>query len=108
MQLFLVTFGIYVFLVWLFVWFGPDQIAVWVSREIRRDLMQIVRGVAGGLPMLLVSATFFALAAETWQVVVETEGKAFIALVGLLVALTVGVLVILAETAAQVPHPRGT
>ena len=59
--------------------------------------MQIVRGVAGGLPMLLVSATFFALTAETWQVVVETEGKAFIALVGLLVALTVGVLVILAR-----------
>jgi hypothetical protein len=92
-----VTFGVYAFLVWFCVWFGLDQIAVWVSREIRRDLRRIVRGVAGGLPMLLVFATFFALTAETWQVVVETERKAFIALVGLLVVLILGVLVVLAK-----------
>jgi hypothetical protein len=92
-----VTFGAYAFLVWFCIWFGLDQIAVWVSQEIRRHLMQIVRGVTGGLPMLLVFATFSALTAETWQVIVEIEGKAFIALVGLLVALTLGVLVILAK-----------
>jgi hypothetical protein len=89
-------FGVYVLLVWFFVWFGLDRVAVWVGREILRDLVQIVQGVAGGLPMLLVFAAFFALTAETWQVVVETDRAKFIALIGLLVGLTLGVLVVLA------------
>jgi hypothetical protein len=89
-------FGIYVLLVWFFVWFGIDRVAVWVGREILRDLVQIIQGVAGGLPMLLVFAAFFALTAETWQVVVETDRAKFISLIGLLVALTLGVLIVLA------------
>jgi hypothetical protein len=89
-------FGIYVLLVWFFVWFGIDRVAVWVGREILRDLVQIIQGVAGGLPMLLVFAAFFALTAESWQVVVETDRAKFISLIGLLVALTLGVLIVLA------------
>jgi hypothetical protein len=89
-------FGIYVLLVWFYVWFGLDRVAVWVGREILRDLVQIIQGVAGGLPMLLVFAAFFALTAETWQVVVETDRAKFISLIGLLVGLTLGVLIVLA------------
>jgi hypothetical protein len=90
-------FAIYVILVWFFVWFGLDQVGVWVWREIRNDIMQIVQGVAGGLPMLLVFAAFFALTAETWEIVVETSTTKFLSLVGLLVALTLGVLYLLAN-----------
>jgi hypothetical protein len=91
-----VMFAAYAALVWFFVWFGLDRVGVWVVREIRSDVSQIVQGVAGGLPILLVFAAFFALTAETWQVVVETDTAKFLILVGLLVALTLGVLVILA------------
>jgi hypothetical protein len=90
-------FGAYVpyfALVWLSVWFGLDRVAVWVLREIWRDRAQIVQGITGGLPMLLVFAAFFALAAETWQVVVLTDTRNFLILVGLLVALTLAVLVV--------------
>jgi hypothetical protein len=80
----------------LSVWLGLDRVAVWVGRELRRDFMGIVQGVAGGLPMLLGFAAFFALTAETWQVVVETNRANFLRLVGLLVALTLVVLVVLA------------
>jgi hypothetical protein len=59
--------------------------------------MQIVQGVAGGLPMLLVFAAFFALTAETWEIVVETDTTKFLSLVGLLVVLTLGVLFLLAN-----------
>jgi hypothetical protein len=90
-------FAIYVVLVWFFVWFGLDQVGVWVWREIRNDAMQIVQGVAGGLPMLLVFAAFFVLTAETWEFVVKTSTTKFLSLVGLLVALTLGVLVLLAN-----------
>jgi hypothetical protein len=90
-------FAIYVILVWFWVWFGLDQVSVWVWREIRNDVMQIVQGVAGGLPMLLVFAAFFALTAETWEIVVETSTTKFLSLVGLLVALTLGVLYLLAN-----------
>jgi hypothetical protein len=89
-------FAVYVVLVFVFVWFGLDQVGVWVWQEIRNDVMQIVQGVAGGLPMLLVFAAFFALTAETWEIVVETDTSKFLLLVGLLVALTIGVLVLLA------------
>jgi hypothetical protein len=89
-------FAVYVVLVFLFVWFGLDRVGVWVWREIRDDVMQIVQGVAGGLPMLLVFAAFFALTAETWEIVVETETRKFLVLVGLLVALTIVVLALLA------------
>jgi hypothetical protein len=89
-------FAAYVVLVFLFVWFGLDRVGVWVWREIRNDVMQIVQGVAGGLPMLLVFAAFFALTAETWEIVVETDTKRFLLLIGLLVALTIGVLALLA------------
>jgi hypothetical protein len=90
-------FAIYVVLVWFWVWFGLDQVGVWVWREIRNDIMQIVQGVAGGLPMLLVFAAFFALTAETWEIVVETSTTKYLSLVGLLVALTLGVLFLLAN-----------
>jgi hypothetical protein len=80
----------------LSVWLGFDRVAVWVGRELRRDPIRIVRGVAGGLPTLLGFAAFFALTAETWEVVVETSRANFILLVGLLVALTLVVLVVLA------------
>jgi len=90
-------FAVYVVLVFLFVWFGLDRVGVWVWREINNDVMQIVQGVAGGLPMLLVFAAFFALTAETWEIVVETDTREFLLLVGLLVALTIVVLVLLAS-----------
>jgi hypothetical protein len=90
-------FGIYAILVCFFVWFGLDHVGVWVLREVRNDVMQIVQGVAGGLPLLLVFAIFFVLTAETWEVVVETDTTKFLSLVGLMVALTVGVLFLLAN-----------
>jgi hypothetical protein len=40
---------------------------------------------------------FFALTAETWEVVIETETPQFLALVGLLAALTLGVLFLMAN-----------
>jgi hypothetical protein len=82
--------------VFVFVWFGLDSIAIWILREIRHHFLQILRGIAGGLSLLLVFATFLALTAETWQVVVEAETTKFLALVGLIVGLTLGVLVVLA------------
>jgi hypothetical protein len=88
-------FAVYVFLVWFFVWFGLDRVSLWVWRELWNDRMQIVQGVAGGLPLLLVFAAFFALTAETWEVVVETQTPKFLALIGLLVALLAGVMFLL-------------
>jgi hypothetical protein len=93
----IVLFIVYVFLVWFFVWFGLDRVSYWAWREIWNDLMRIVQGAAGGLPMLLVFAAFFALTAETWEIVVETDTTKFLSLVGLLVALTLGVLFLLAN-----------
>jgi hypothetical protein len=100
-------FGIYLpyfALVCLSVWFGLDRVAVWVLREIWRDRAQIVQGITGGLPMLLVFAAFFALAAETWQVVVLTDTSNFVLLVGLLVALTLAVLVV--QAVRQLRHDQ--
>lgn len=94
----------YFVLVWLSVWFGLDRVAVWVLREIWRDRAQIVQGITGGLPMLLVFAAFFALAGETWQVVVLTETSNFLLLVGLLVALTLAVLVV--QAVRQLHHDQ--
>jgi hypothetical protein len=94
-------FAIYAFLVWFFVWFGLDRVGVWVLREVRNDALQIVQGVAGGLPLLLVFAVFFALTAETWEVVVETDTREFLLLIGLLVALTIGVLFLLVNQQLQ-------
>jgi hypothetical protein len=88
-------FAVYAFLVWFFVWFGLDRVSLWVWRELWNDRMQIVQGVAGGLPLLLVFAAFFALTAETWEVVVETQTPKFLGLIGLLVALIVAVMVLL-------------
>jgi hypothetical protein len=94
----------YFALVWLSVWFGLDRVAVWVLRELWEDRGHILQGITGGLPMLLVFAVFFALTAETWQVVVLTETRSFVILVGLLVALTLAVLVV--QALRQLGHDQ--
>ena len=73
---------------WLIVGFGLDRVAAWALREAPHNLPEIAAAFASGLPLLLVFTAFFALTAETWEIVVEVGPVAFLALLGLLLGLT--------------------
>jgi hypothetical protein len=72
---------------WFIVWFGLDSIAGWALREGPRNLSDILVAFAHGLPLLLIFTAFFALTAETWEIVVEVGPVAFLGLLGLLLGL---------------------
>jgi hypothetical protein len=79
---------------WLIVGFGLDRIAAWAVRQWWRKVDDILGALASGLPMLLVFSAFFALTAETWEVVYEIGTLAFLGLLGLLLGLMALVLLI--------------
>jgi hypothetical protein len=79
------------------VWFGVDRVAGWMVWEMKRAFTATLKGIAGGLPLLLIFSAFFALTAETWQVAVLMKPHQFYLLIGLLVVLTVAVLFVLAN-----------
>jgi hypothetical protein len=72
---------------WFIIWFGLDRIAGWALREGPRNLSDILVAFAHGLPLLLIFTAFFALTAETWEIVVEAGPVAFLGLLGLLLGL---------------------
>jgi hypothetical protein len=73
---------------WVIVGFGLDRVAAWALQEARHNLWEIVAAFASGLPLLLVFTAFFALTAETWEIVVEVGSLSFLALLALLLGLT--------------------
>jgi hypothetical protein len=74
-----------------------EKIAQWALREFRARASEIIAGVLAHAPVILVFAAFFLFTAETWEIAVEAErGHAweFWALVGGLLATSVGLLVV--------------
>lgn len=72
---------------WFIVGFGLDGIAEWAFREARRNLSGIGVAFLHGLPLLLVFSVFFALTAETWEIVIEGKLAATLGVLALLLGL---------------------
>ena len=87
---FAVTLGVNVVclgVTWFIVGFGLDGIAEWAFREARRNLSGIGVAFLHGLPLLLVFSVFFALTAETWEIVIEGKLAATLGVLALLLGL---------------------
>jgi hypothetical protein len=83
---------LYLAAVWATVRFDLDLVGRWAATAVRDNVDDIARGMAHGLPLLLIFAVFFQLTAETWQVVVEVGHGRFLGLVAVLLALAMASL----------------
>ena len=77
----------YFFVAVLIVRIGLDRIAQWAGHEARHNLRGVAKGLARGLPLLLVFTVFLFMNAELWQVVILAGTGAYLGLVALLFAL---------------------
>lgn len=77
--------SLYLLAAWFIVSFGIDRIVEWCGRALVSNWQSVIEGLARGIPMLLVFATFFLLTAETWQVVYFAQPQQFVTLCALLV-----------------------
>ncbi|WP_162908118.1 hypothetical protein [Allorhizocola rhizosphaerae] len=59
----------YFVLVWFLVGFGLWQFTLWAAKEAWKKRTDTLKRMAGVTPVLLIVAIFFALTAETWQIV---------------------------------------
>jgi hypothetical protein len=84
----------YVVLVWFLVGFGLWQFTVWAGKEAWKKRMDTMKRMAGATPVLLIVVIFFALTAETWQIVAGLSlprlGMLLALLAGLVLALVTG------------------
>jgi hypothetical protein len=79
---------LYLGLTWFIVTFGLDRIAAWAFREAWRERGSVCEALFRGLPLLVLFATFFMFGAELWEAVVKAGTAEFLALLGVLLALT--------------------
>jgi hypothetical protein len=88
---------LYFALVWSFVSFGLDRIVAWMRREFKRvrdEHGDDLSGVTKGLPMVVIWSAFFALTADTWQLVMNIPTTNFAMLVGLLVGVPLAMVIV--------------